>query len=149
MTRLNRRFARHYLEMVAAMFIGMGVLWMPAREALGAAGLSSSELHEDAPALLFFVMALTMTVPMVGWMRYRGHGWRPSAEMAAAMLVPTAGVIALLGTGLAEDVDTLMVVEHVAMLVGMLVAMLLRPEEYSGRDHVHGRHPIPVGGNVD
>jgi hypothetical protein len=65
MTRLNRHFARHYLEMVAAMFIGMAVLWMPAREALGAAGLSSSELSTDAPALLLSVMAVTMTVPMV------------------------------------------------------------------------------------
>jgi hypothetical protein len=139
MTRLNRRFARHYLEMVAAMFIGMGVLWMPAREALGAAGMSSSELRDDAPALMLSVMALTMTLPMVAWMRYRGHGWRPSAEMAAAMLVPTAGVIGLLGTGLAEDLDTLMAGEHVAMLVGMLGAMLLRPEEYSEGEHAHGR----------
>ncbi len=136
MTALNRHFARHYLEMVAAMFIGMGVLWMPAREALGAAGMSSSELREDAPALMLSVMAATMTVPMVAWMRYRGHGWRPSAEMAAAMLVPTAGAIALLGGGLVEDLDALMVIEHVAMLLGMLVAMLLRPAEYSGARHV-------------
>jgi hypothetical protein len=41
MTRLNRHFARHYLEMVAAMFIGMAVLWMPAR---GGAGRRRPEL---------------------------------------------------------------------------------------------------------
>jgi hypothetical protein len=139
LTRLNRHFARHYLEMVAAMFIGMGVLWMPAREALGAAGMSSSELREDAPALMLSVMAITMTLPMLAWMRYRGHGLRPSAEMAAAMLVPTAGAIALLGTRLVEDIDTLLVVEHVAMLLGMLVAMLLRPAEYSKRHRARAR----------
>jgi hypothetical protein len=84
-------------------------------------------------------MAATMTLPMVGWMRYRGHGWRPSAEMATSMLVPTAGAIALLGGGLVENLDTVMVIEHVAMLLGMLVAMLLRPAEYSGARHAHGR----------
>jgi hypothetical protein len=133
MSVLNRHFARHYLEMVAAMFLGMAVLWMPAKEALGAAGLSSSELREDAPALLLAVMAITMTVPMVAWMRYRGHGWRPAAEMSAGMLVPTAGAIALLGASVVEDLDVLMVGEHVAMLLGMLLAMLLRPAEYSVR----------------
>ena len=30
-----------------------------------------------------------------------------------------------------------MVIEHVAMLVGMLIAMLLRRDEYSGA-HAHG-----------
>jgi hypothetical protein len=84
-------------------------------------------------SLLLGVMAITMTVPMVAWMRYRGHGWRPSAEMSAAMLVPTAGAIALLGASVVEDLDALMLGEHVAMLLGMLVAMLLRPAEYSGR----------------
>ena len=137
MTRLNRHFARHYLEMVAAMFLGMAVLWMPAREALGAAGMSSSDLRNNAPALLLSVMAITMTVPMVAWMRYRGHGWGPSAEMSASMLIPTAGAIALLGAGLVQDLGSLLLVEHVAMLLGMLVAMLFRPSEYSG-GHAHG-----------
>ena len=132
MSRLNRHFARHYLEMVAAMFLGMAVLWMPAQEALGAAGMSSSELRDDAPALLLSVMAVTMTLPMVAWMRYRGHGWGPSAEMSASMLIPTAGAIGLIGAGIVSDLGALMAVEHVAMLLGMLVAMLLRPAEYSG-----------------
>ncbi len=146
MTVPNRHFARHYLEMVAAMFLGMAVLWMPAREALGAAGLSSSELREDAPALLLVVMAMTMTVPMVAWMRYRGHGWRPSAEMSASMLVPTAGAIGLLGLGLAEDVDALLLGEHVAMLLGMLVAMVLRPAEYSGLHALSGSVAVADNG---
>jgi hypothetical protein len=37
-----------------------------------------SELREDAPALSLLGMAVVMTVPMVGWMRYRGHGWQSS-----------------------------------------------------------------------
>jgi hypothetical protein len=74
---------------------------------------------------------VTMTVPMVGWMRYRGHGWRPSAEMAASMLIPTFGVMALLWAGLLTDIGALMTIEHLVMLPSMLVVMLLRREEYS------------------
>jgi hypothetical protein len=132
MTKSTRHFIRHYAEMVAAMFLGMGVLFAPALVALGAAGVSSSELRSDAPALLLLGMGVTMTLPMVAWMRYRGHGRAASNEMAASMLIPTAGVIALLGAGLVEDVGTLLMVEHVVMLPAMLVAMLLRRDEYLG-----------------
>jgi hypothetical protein len=132
MTKSTRHFIRHYAEMVAAMFLGMGVLFAPALVALGAAGVSSSELRSDAPALLLLGMGVTMTLPMVAWMRYRGHGWAASNEMAASMLIPTAGVIALLGAGLVDDVGMLLMVEHVVMLPAMLVAMLLRRDEYLG-----------------
>ncbi len=130
-----RHFIRHYAEMVAAMFLGMLVLGMPAVAALGAAGVSRAELRADAPALALLGMSLTMTVPMIAWMRYRGHGWRASNEMAAAMLIPTGGVIAVLGAGLVTEFGTLMAIEHVVMLPSMLVAMLLRRDEYSHGDH--------------
>jgi hypothetical protein len=139
MTRSTRHFIRHYAEMLAAMFLGMVALGMPALVALGAAGTSSAELRADAPALLLLGMGVTMTVPMVAWMRYRGHGWAASNEMAASMLIPTAGVIGLLGAGLVNDVGTLLMAEHVVMLPSMLVAMLLRREEYSHAAHGH-RH---------
>jgi hypothetical protein len=139
MTRSTRHFIRHYAEMLAAMFLGMVALGMPALVALGAAGTSSAELRADAPALLLLGMGVTMTVPMVAWMRYRGHGWAASNEMAASMLIPTAGVIGLLRAGLVNDVGTLLMAEHVVMLPSMLVAMLLRREEYSHAAHGH-RH---------
>jgi hypothetical protein len=132
-------FVRHYVEMVVAMFLGMVVLGTPAMLALGAAGVSSAELHADAPALMLLGMGVTMTVPMVAWMRYRGHSWAPSNEMAASMLIPTAGVIALPWAGLVEDIGTLLAIEHVVMLPAMLVAMLLRRDEYSHGAH-HGAH---------
>jgi hypothetical protein len=127
----NRRFVRHYIEMVAAMFLGMLVLGAPVLVALGAAGVSSAELHNDLPAVMLLGMGVTMTVPMLGWMHYRGHGWQPSAEMAASMMVPTLGVTALLWAGLLTDIGALMTVEHLVMLPSMLAVMLLRREEYS------------------
>jgi hypothetical protein len=135
MSASKRHFARHYAEMVAAMFLGMVVLGVPAEWAMGAAGTSWSELHTDAPALMLLGMGATMTVPMVGWMRYRGHGWRASTEMAGSMLLPTFAVIALLWGGLVEDIGALLLIEHVAMLLSMLAAMLLRPAEYSCAPH--------------
>jgi hypothetical protein len=131
----TKRFVRHYIEMVAAMFLGMAVLGLPTGWALGALGSSWSDLHAHAPAAMLLVMAVIMTVPMVGWMAYRGHGRRANAEMAASMFLPTFGVIGLLGAGLVTDPMALMTVEHVAMLPSMLAAMLLRRDEYSAHSH--------------
>ena len=132
-----RHFARHYVEMLVAMVLGMVVLGTPATFALSAAGMSMSELHNDTPALMLFGMAVTMTVPMVAWMHYRGHGWAASAEMSASMLIPALATIALLWRGVVEDIGALMLIEHVAMLPAMLAAMLVRREEYSGASHGH------------
>jgi hypothetical protein len=131
MSASTRHFVRHYVEMVVAMFLGMVVLGAPAGWALGAVGSSWSELNTDAPALMLLGMAVTMTVPMVSWMRYRGHGWRANAEMSASMLVPTFAAIAVLEGALVQDVGFLLILEHVAMLLGMLGVMLMRPTEYT------------------
>lgn len=124
--RSLRRFGLHYAEMVAVMFLGMYVLMAPAGWLFGALGTSWSEL---SPAMNVGAMALTMTVPMVGWMRYRGHAWRPSAEMAASMLAPTGAVMVALWLGVASS-GSVMVPEHAGMLGCMLVAMVLRFDEY-------------------
>jgi hypothetical protein len=131
MSASTRHFVRHYLEMVVAMFVGMGVLLPPLGAALRAAGTS---LHAS-DVLMISAMALTMTAPMVGWMRYRGHGWPVCADMTAAMAIPTLTVLALLWSGLVGDLGTLLLIEHVAMLPSMLVAMLLRRDEYAGAVH--------------
>jgi hypothetical protein len=120
MSKPTLHLIRHYAEMVVAMFVGMAVLWVPARLVLDI----------DAPALKLLGMGVTMTVPMVAWMRYRGHSWAASNEMAGAMLVPTAAVIALLGAELVEDLGALMAIEHTVMFTGMAAVMLLRREEY-------------------
>ena len=135
--RPDSHFARHYVEMLIAMFVGMVALGGPASMALSGAGISSSELADDAPALLLLGMAFTMTAPMVTWMRYRGHGWAASNEMAASMFIPTFGVIGLLWAGVVEETGTLLVIEHVVMLPSMLAAMLLRRDEYSHAAHGH------------
>ena len=127
----KRNFARHYVEMVVVMVGGMVVLGAPAGWLMGAFGTSWSQL---SPAMMVLVMAVTMTAPMVAWMRFRGHAWRPTAEMAASMLLPAFAAMALAWT-VVTAVGTLMVVEHAAMLAAMLVAMLVRRDEYMGAHH--------------
>ena len=122
MSAETRHFIRHYAEMVAAMLVGMLVLGAPAGLVL--------DYSDDVQMLV--AMAVTMTVPMAAWMRFRGHAWAPTLEMSAAMLVPAAGVIALLVADVVTDAGLLMGLEHVVMLAAMAGAMLLRPDEYGG-----------------
>lgn len=127
------RFLKHYIEMVVVMLLGMVVLGAPLSLALGAVGVDVGAWDTDAPALLLLAMAFTMSAPMVAWMRYRGHGWAPALEMAASMFVPSVAAIALLWGGIVEDSDALLAIQHIAMFPAMLVAMLVRRDEYSGR----------------
>jgi hypothetical protein len=114
--------------MVMAMALGMLVLGMPLDMLLGAAGADT-----DAPELMLLGMAFTMSVPMVAWMRYRGHGWAPAWEMTASMFVPSVAALVLFWTGAVEGSSALMAIQHVAMFPAMLAVMLLRRDEYSGR----------------
>ncbi|HYG95828.1 MAG TPA: hypothetical protein VD741_01855 [Solirubrobacterales bacterium] len=135
---VNRNFLRHYAEMVIVMLVGMGLLALPAQWATDAL---LPGVDGDDTTLMLARMAATMTLPMIPWMRWRGHGWRPCLEMAAAMLVPALGVIALFEAGAVEGVGLLMTIEHVAMFAAMFLVMVARPDEYS---HSH-RAPTPAG----
>ena len=119
-------FIRHYLEMVIAMLLGMAVLGIPGFMALEAAGVDT-----EAAGVLLWGMAVSMTVPMVAWMRHRGHGWLPCGEMSAAMIVPTIGALALLEAGALDGAHAAMGIQHIVMFPAMLGVMLLRREEYS------------------
>jgi hypothetical protein len=119
-------FIRHYLEMVAAMLLGMVVLGVPSAMLLELAGVDT-----EAAGVLLIGMATTMTVPMVAWMRHRGHGWLPCWEMSAAMYVPTFAALALLEAGALGDAHAAMGIQHVVMFPAMLGVMLLRRDEYT------------------
>jgi len=122
----NLRFARHYAEMVVVMLAGMFVLG-----ALAAPVVSFSELLEDAPGAALAQMAFNMTAPMVVWMRFRGHGWPATLEMAGSMIVPTLLAGALLAAGVVTNGHALMGIQHMIMFPAMLAVMLWRREEYS------------------
>jgi hypothetical protein len=127
-----RRFTVHYLEMVVAMVAGMVILGPLQVLVLNAAGWTSALEPAGVSAL---AMATNMTVAMAAWMRFRGHTRRPIIEMSAAMYLPFGLLLVPLWRGAITE-DTFVLVGHVLMLLGMLLAMLLRREEYTGH-HGH------------
>jgi hypothetical protein len=136
-------FWRHFLEMFAAMWIGMAA-GKPVFLAI--TGLSSAgQAYRLYPAQSVLSMAISMTLPMVAWMLFRGHGWRNSAEMAAAMLVPAIPFIILcslhlLGGGPANGVYMML------STLAMIGLMVYRRDVYSmpmralRRKHLRPQH---------
>ncbi|GAA4011515.1 hypothetical protein GCM10022247_37430 [Allokutzneria multivorans] len=121
-TRTSRaklaRFVGHYVEMIAAMIIGMIALapvWPDAWTA-----------RPDANAI---IMATDMTVAMALWMRVRGHSWPRTLEMSAVMYVPFVIMLAPYWLGLLSG-SALMIIGHVVMFPLMLVAMVWRRGDY-------------------
>ena len=139
--RATLRFIRHYVEMVIAMVVGM-LVFPPVWETL--AGLLGAEALFARVDVDAFVMATNMTVGMGIWMRVRGHGWSPVAEMGAAMYAPFALLLVPYWFGwLPGDVVTMG--GHVLMLPAMLIAMLLRLGEYTGQHHHHAAEHRSTG----
>jgi hypothetical protein len=126
-----RRFVRHYLEMVVAMLVGMAVLGPVESWVLDPIGWADLRAVPEADAL---VMATNMTVAMVAWMRFRGHGWSPTTEMAAVMYLSFLVLLPLLWVGLLSD-GGFMALGHVLMFTAMAAVMLRRPDEYTGHHH--------------
>ena len=126
-----RNFVRHYAEMLVAMFLGMFVLGFALVALLELAGIDVGSWDTEAPALLLLGMAFTMTVPMVAWMRHRGDRRQLCWEMSAAMFVPSFLAIGLLWGEAVGDAHSAMGIQHIGMFPAMLVAMLLRRDEYS------------------
>jgi hypothetical protein len=124
----KRAFARHFAEMVLAMFIGMGVFAGLAELALSASGSSFSALPGELRILL---MGLSMTVPMTAWMAYRGHAGARNAEMAASMMTPTVLVAGLVWGG-TLGIESGLGVQHAIMVPAMLGVMLWRYADYAG-----------------
>jgi hypothetical protein len=115
-----KELLRHYAEMVVVMFVGMALLWAPA----------DLVVNTNPTGAMLATMAVTMTAPMVAWMRWRGHRWQPTLEMAGAMVAPTLAMLVLLAIDVVTDAGVLLGVEHVGMLGAMFAAMYARRHEY-------------------
>ncbi|MGW6442121.1 hypothetical protein [Lentzea sp. NPDC055074] len=111
-----RPLVRHGAEMFVAMLAGMALiapLWTP---------------HSVELASLW--MAVSMSVPMALWMRYRGHG--RIVEMCAAMAVPYAVLLVPYWLGWAGG-EAVMTGGHLLMLPAMIAVLVLYRHE-----HDHG-----------
>ena len=127
-------FFRHLLEMVLAMFIGMGVLGFVTLRLAGMIGYTDP--LRQIPEVSALVMAFNMAVPMAAWMRYRGMDWGPISEMSGAMFVEVILLIGVVWLGIFPE-NRLILWQHVLMIPAMIVPMLYRRDLYTG--HV-GHH---------
>ena len=120
------RFIRHFLEMLAAMVLGMfvlGPLWPT---------VDGVELHA-------LVMATNMTIGMTALMAVRRHAWPGIVEMSAAMYAPFIILFVPYWTGLITA-GGLFLIGHLLMLPAMLLAMLHRRAAYTSHTmHDSGR----------
>jgi hypothetical protein len=121
-------FLRHLLEMCLAMCIGgipLIVLFF-----WGAAQLGYPDLFEQSPELSVLVVSFILSLPMVAWMRFRGHEWRPTLEMASTTIV--LGVL-LVGLGWLGILPRNALFEWLTRLACpvMLVPMFLRLNAYT------------------
>ena len=138
--RKARRFLRHLLEMIAVMMLGMCVLggaWGAFHEVVF--GSAFADAWRDYVVLAAFAMAFNMTVPMVLWMRYRGHSWERGVEMAAAMNLPLLPLLVLYSLDVIPAQGVLGL-QMIFMIPAMVLAMLYRKEEYSA-PHQSAWHP--------
>jgi hypothetical protein len=123
----KRAFGRHFGEMILAMFLGMVVLGGLAQLAFAVFGTS---LSDQSGGFQVMLMGFNMTLPMVGWMSYRGHNRARNAEMAASMIVPSLFAAILAWAGVLGDMGAL-ALQHGVMIPAMLAVMLWRYEDYS------------------
>jgi hypothetical protein len=121
-------FWLHLVEMVAAMGVGMAA---GMRVYVAVAGLSSTDqAYRLYPAQSVSAMAISMTLPMIGWMLLRGHGRRNSAEMAAAMLLPAIPFVILCSLHVLMG-GTSAGVYMVLSTLAMISLMVYRRDAYS------------------
>jgi hypothetical protein len=120
-------FWRHFLQMLAAMVVGMigtGAVF------LSIVGLKTwDEVTTEYPTQALLAMAVGMTAPMVAWMLDRRMGWRNSFEMAAAMVLPVILFLCLVWFGVTNSAAC--GAYCAVMVVAMLALMLYRRSEYS------------------
>jgi hypothetical protein len=119
-------FLRHLLEMFVAMMVGMlagGAIFT------SALGITVEQAIEDYAVSFVVVMAFSMTAPMIAWMRFRGHHWDRSLEMAAVMVAPAIPLCAL---GLAGVItDSICALYCFFSVVAMVGVMVYRRNEYA------------------
>jgi hypothetical protein len=120
-------FARHFLEMMVPMFVGMfagGAVFLTI-----AGGLTPEEGMRQYPVSFTLWMAFSMTAPMVAWMRFRGHSWPSCREMALVMVAPACPILCLYWLGIISA--PLCGMYCFVSMVAMVALMVVRRREYA------------------
>jgi len=120
-------FWRHFLEMLAAMAVGMiatGAIF------LSIVGLKTwDQVTFQYPTQALLAMAAGMSIPMTAWMLLRGMGRRNTYEMTAAMILPVIPFLCLVWFGITKSAWC--GPYCAATILAMLVLMRYRRSTYS------------------
>ena len=120
-------FWRHFVQMLAAMMVGMLATGAIFLSVVGAK--TWDEVITGYPTQALLAMAAGMTIPMVAWMTYRGMAWRDSAEMAAAMVLPVLPFLFLVWFDVTDSAQC--GAYCVVTIAAMLAVMYYRRDRYS------------------
>ena len=137
----TRHFLRHFGEMFLAMILGMMVLGMAFRAIhIALFGTGFADAWRTHTALAVSAMTFNMTLPMMLWMRHRGHAWERCGEMGGAMVV--AALIALMPFWLDRiPGGATLGLNMLLMLPAMLLVMFYRVDEYSEPHAIPAKPP--------
>ena len=122
-------FWRHFLQMFAAMVVGMIATGAIFLSVVGAK--TWDEVTTEYPNQALLAMAAGMSIPMVAWMTYRGMGRRRSLEMAAAMVLPVVPFLCLVWFDVTASAQC--GAYCLATIAAMLGVMFYRREDYSAQ----------------
>ena len=131
-------FVLHFMEMCVVMCAaGMA----PLSALLGWAGplIGYSNLKTQFPELSTILLALSFTVVMVLWMRFRRHEWRATLEMASTPIVALPLVLGAAWFGVIPN-QSLFGLECDVACAFMIIPMLFRLDHYTGRHTNHQKH---------
>jgi hypothetical protein len=130
------RFFLQFLELQISMSLGAFVCYLVVRLISGAGSFSSA--YQPGTFLFAVGDLFFLTVPVMVWIIFRGHGWRHSLGIAVAMISPVAAIM-VLGPLTAYDYLTwLLTAGYPAMSLGMLTYMLYRRDHFM-RQLVHSK----------
>ena len=122
------RLFLQFVELQISMSLGALVCYLLVR-LISSPGYTTSY----RPGTFLFALGdiFFLTLPVVAWTIFRGHGWQHSLEIALAMIVPV-GLIILFGE-LAGSPYLLWLITagYPAMSFGMLVYMLYRRDHFT------------------
>jgi hypothetical protein len=130
-------FLWHFLEMCVVMCAGAGILAVLARWIGSLIGYA--EPIRRFPELSTMLLALWLSLLMLAWMRFRGHAWRPTLEMAGTSIVVLPLLISAAWLGIIAQSDLLKLECGLACVL-MLVPMLLHLDHYTGHHASHHAH---------
>ena len=139
-------FIWHLLEMCLAMCIGgipLIILFFVA-----AAKIGYPDLLDRFPEVTVIVIGLILSLPMTAWMRFRGHEWRPTLEMASTTIVLGIVLVTLGWLGILLRSSLFEWMTRLACPV-MIIPMLFRLDVYTGHHTSHLQHQAQIPDSAD